>query len=504
MDNASYAYESRKPRIDDANPVVKELADKNWEVALLRAQLQDAEDCIRGLTDSDVLFDDSVASESGLEDASLRNLLCLKRINFECTEGEFIAVIGGKSITVISVACQRFSHNAFLNRSIVGVGCGKSSFLNAILGEVRQLSGSTAVKGNLSFFAQSAFIMNATVRDNILFGHVGEEIDEERYQLALTCCSLRHDLDQLPAGDMTEIGEKGITLSGGQKARVAMARAVYHSADICLLDDPLAAVDAHVGSYLFQKCIVDELLLNKSRSGGKRRTVILSTNALQYLSSPMVDRIVVMKEGRVAEQGTFHELRKGDTIFSKYLAVIAESGVSRATIESAEETESVDRHSIREAAHRLSTATEAFISDASLQASVPQLAPPTELFDVNIEADDNLDKAKDTALMTDELREREIGHVDRKLYFIWAQAAGGYWIPFVIVFAYAAAEGVTVLSKWWLTYWSHHAGPEGQYIFLSIYSLINLAAVVAQFIRVILTVVYGIRASRRVSYGRTS
>lgn len=95
----------------------------------------------------------------------------------------------------------------------------------------------TYVKGAIGYFAQNPFILNATVKDNILFGHVDEPFNEKRYQRALSCCALGHDLKMLPAGDMTEIGEKGITLSGGQKARVAMARAVYHDADLCILDE---------------------------------------------------------------------------------------------------------------------------------------------------------------------------------------------------------------------------------------------------------------------------
>lgn len=482
MTDASYAYESRKPKLDDSDPKAKELAEKDWEVALLRSQLQEAEETIKELNrlDEDIVIDESGASGLAMEKMTSRqSLLCLKRVNFACTEGEFIAVVGG-------------------------VGCGKSSFLNAILGEMRQLSGTTAVKGQLSYFSQTPFIMNATVRDNILFGHVDEIVDEERYQRALTCSALRHDLELLPAGDMTEIGEKGITLSGGQKARVAMARTVYHSADICLLDDPLAAVDAHVAAYLFQECIVDELLLNKSESSGRRGTVILVTNALQYLSSPQVDRIVVLKEGRVAEQGTFSELREGDTIFSRYLAVIAQTGVSQSTIEHG--VSGADRRlSFGKAARRRSSSREVPIASTDAEGTVPQLEVPKAVIAINVEKeeeseeDNEQDKAVAAKLMTDELQEREVGHVDLNVYLSWAKAAGGYFVPFVIVLFYVAAEGVTVLSKWWLTYWSHHAGSETQIRFLSIYALINIAALVVQFFRPVLVMLFGLRASRAAS-----
>jgi ABC-type bacteriocin/lantibiotic exporter with double-glycine peptidase domain len=123
-----------------------------------------------------------------------------------------------------------------------GVGAGKSTLINSILGEGRPLTGTEqlAVKGKLGTFVQTPFIMNDTVRNNILFGHAAplskegavEVVDEERYKLAVHVSSLSHDLKLLPHGDQTEIGEKGITLSGGQKARVAIARTIYHDADV--------------------------------------------------------------------------------------------------------------------------------------------------------------------------------------------------------------------------------------------------------------------------------
>jgi len=182
MENVSAAYDSKKPKFEekDPSPVAKELAEKEWELALLQSQLRDAERHIRELSGRE--------SSSNVGDDATPSLLCLKRINFECNAGEVVAVVGG-------------------------VGCGKSSFINAVLGECRELAGTTSVNGKLAYFSQSPFIMNATVKDNILFGHVEEHVDEERYKRTLDCCALRHDLDLLPDGDLTEIGEKGVRRS---------------------------------------------------------------------------------------------------------------------------------------------------------------------------------------------------------------------------------------------------------------------------------------------------
>ena len=128
--------------------------------------------------------------------------------------------------------------------AIVGpVGSGKSSLLSGIIGEMRRITGSVYVSGSLGYCSQSAWIQNASVRDNILFGL---SYNESRYNTAISVCALNRDLDILPAGDLTEIGEKGINLSGGQKQRVNLARGVYFNSDILLMDDPLSAVSSNI------------------------------------------------------------------------------------------------------------------------------------------------------------------------------------------------------------------------------------------------------------------
>ena len=192
--------------------------------------------------------------------------------------------------------------------AVVGqVGSGKSSLLSAILGDMIKTDGTVNVNGSMAYVPQQAWIMNSTLKDNVLFT---KPMDRRKFDKVLDCCALRPDLEILPGGEMTEIGEKGINLSGGQKQRVAMARACYSEADIYLLDDPISALDAHVGKQVFEKVIGSNgLLRNKTR--------ILVTHRISVL--PNVDEIIVMKNGSISEFGTYRELleRKGN--FAEFL-----------------------------------------------------------------------------------------------------------------------------------------------------------------------------------------
>ena len=155
--------------------------------------------------------------------------------------------------------------------------------------------GDVGVRGSVAYMGQRPFIQNSTLRDNITFGL---PFDQRKYDQTLFECALLPDLKVLPGGDMTEIGERGINLSGGQKARVALARTVYADANVYLLDDPLAAVDAHVGQHLFEQCILNLKKRNKC--------ILLVTNALQFLRN--CSTIVVLREGQIVESGSYEEL----------------------------------------------------------------------------------------------------------------------------------------------------------------------------------------------------
>uniref|UniRef100_A0A669ETJ2 Multidrug resistance-associated protein 4 n=1 Tax=Oreochromis niloticus TaxID=8128 RepID=A0A669ETJ2_ORENI len=180
--------------------------------------------------------------------------------------------------------------------AVIGpVGAGKSSLLSAILGELSQESGVIKVKGELTYTSQQPWILPGTIRSNILFG---KELNLKKYDRVLRACALKRDMDLLPGGDLAIVGDRGANLSGGQKARVSLARSVYQDADIYLLDDPLSAVDAEVGRHLFEECICG-LLRKKPR--------ILVTHQLQYLKA--ADQIVVLKEGQMVARGTYSELQ---------------------------------------------------------------------------------------------------------------------------------------------------------------------------------------------------
>uniref|UniRef100_A0A8C1S897 ABC-type glutathione-S-conjugate transporter n=1 Tax=Cyprinus carpio TaxID=7962 RepID=A0A8C1S897_CYPCA len=192
--------------------------------------------------------------------------------------------------------------------AVVGhVGCGKTSLVSALLGEMEKQEGQISIRGSVAYVPQQAWIQNATLRDNILFGR---PYVEQKYRCVLEACALTPDLEVLPGGDQTEIGEKGINLSGGQRQRVSLARALYSDADVYLLDDPLSAVDAHVAKHIFDKVIGPEGAL-------KGKTRILVTHGISFL--PQVDNILVMVDGRVSEMGSYQDLLKQNGAFAEFL-----------------------------------------------------------------------------------------------------------------------------------------------------------------------------------------
>ncbi|XP_014467791.1 PREDICTED: multidrug resistance-associated protein 4-like [Dinoponera quadriceps] len=205
----------------------------------------------------------------------------LKDLNLQIEKGKLYAVIGM-------------------------VGSGKSSLLSTILGEIDLVKGETRVKGSVSYASQEAWVFGSTIRQNILFG---QDYDRHRYQKVIKACALLKDFQQFPQGDLTVVGERGCSLSGGQKARINLARALYRQSDIYLLDDPLSAVDAHVSKYLFHECI------EKYLAG---RTTILATHQLQYIKD--VDGIILLEQGKMKYFSRYQDLLAYQPEYSVHLS----------------------------------------------------------------------------------------------------------------------------------------------------------------------------------------
>ena len=246
--------------------------------------------------------------------------------------------LGGKAVTHLSVSrltCklkENGNNEKYLlqdvtfeasERSLTAItgqiGSGKSTLLAAIAGEVIKSSGNISNSGTLAYVSQTAWVFPGTLRENVLFG---EPYDENKYTEVIEACALKEDINRLSNGDLTFVGEHGVALSGGQRARVNLARAVYADADVYLLDDPLSAVDAKVGAHIFEECICKLL---------KEKIIILATYAVNNMKA--ADQVVVLHKGSVLGRGSFCELQSGgkvlDTIMGAYDATYEEKSGSK-------------------------------------------------------------------------------------------------------------------------------------------------------------------------------
>ncbi|XP_061450655.1 ATP-binding cassette sub-family C member 12-like [Rhineura floridana] len=309
------------------------------------------------------------------------------------------------------------------------VGSGKSSIITAILGQMYLHKGTVAVNGTLAYVSQQAWIFHGNIRENILFG---EAYDEQRYNYAIKVCSLTSDLDLLPHGDMTEIGERGLNLSGGQKQRISLARAVYANRDIYLLDDPLSAVDAHVGKYIFEACIKEAL---------RGKTILLVTHQLQYLE--FCDEIILLEDGEICESGTHAELMAAK---GRYAHLIQNLHLQEAL---------VPRH-----AFLYSNAVTG--SAEKLQENIPEVSykgTENPAFDMAVEINQEpkedhkvgRDGAPANQLVQEE--EKQEGSVTWKTYHAYIKASGGFILWFFIVFLFVLMISCSAFSNWWLSFW---------------------------------------------------
>ncbi|XP_011704354.1 PREDICTED: multidrug resistance-associated protein 4-like, partial [Wasmannia auropunctata] len=323
--------------------------------------------------------------------------------------------------------------------AIVGaVGSGKSSVLHLLLKELDPGAGSVILtqgsskynfQGNLSngyftsnpnlrisYASQEPWLFGGTVRDNILFG---QPYDKARYMQVANVCALTKDFRQFPQGDMTLVGDRGVSLSGGQRARINLARAVYRQADLYLLDDPLSAVDTRVARHLYWKCITEYL-------HGKTR--ILVTHQLQFLKR--ADHIVMLDRGFVKMQGSYNELVQSNRDFIRMMDNLNHEKIEAQKKE--EELRRVSQMSMR----RITVARRA--SGISIASSIQS----------DIEEFEYEENSQEAEMMAH-------GRISGRVYKNYLHHGGNYFILLILLLIFVISQVATTGNDYWLSYWTN-------------------------------------------------
>ncbi|XP_039061868.1 ABC transporter C family member 4-like isoform X1 [Hibiscus syriacus] len=356
----------------------------------------------------------------------------LKNINLEVKKGELTAIVGT-------------------------VGSGKSSLLASILGEMRKTSGKVKLCGSTAYVAQTSWIQNGTIQENILFGL---PMNEEKYREVVRVCCLEKDLEMMDFGDQTEIGERGINLSGGQKQRIQLARAVYQDCDIYLLDDVFSAVDAHTGTDIFKECL---------RGALKGKTILLVTHQVDFLHN--VDLILVMRDGMIVQSGKYNSL--------------LDSGLDFGALVAAHET----------AMELVEAGNNAPEENSNKTSKPPQGV--SNLGEANGESQDHPKSIKgDSKLIKDE--ERETGKVSFNVYKVYCTEAFGWWGVAAVLLISLVWQGSLMAGDYWLSYETSakHALSFDPSVFISVYAIIAAVSVVLIFIRAIFVTLMGLKTAQ--------
>jgi ATP-binding cassette subfamily C (CFTR/MRP) protein 1 len=397
--------------------------------------------------------------------------------------------------------------------AVVGVvGAGKSSLLSGMLGEMRKVSGEINVEGSIAYVPQQAWIQNLTLKKNILFN---SDYRESKYNRVLDSCALRPDLEILSAGDQTEIGENGINLSGGQKQRVSLARAVYSESDIYLLDDPLSAVDAHVGKHIFEQVISSETGCLKDK------TRILVTHSIGFLEK--VDQIWVVKKGLVAEIGSYDQLMANKGAFSEFLMhyrseMKSDKTESRKKMKRKVSTSSGGARSIP--MHRTLSSSmhsgsprsfQRQISIGSFDEAAADLEVPPVIEEVVEEVEDQAGSAHRQPLVPQErnsdgqLIEEEVALVGRVKWSVYLKYCENIGFPVALfcIFLYMVGQGLQVGANVWLSQWADKNGKNNgsssannTFMYLGVYAGIGFGAGVAEVLKELILFLSCVYASK--------
>lgn len=357
-------------------------------------------------------------------------LQVLSDLNLNVSEGELICITGA-------------------------VGSGKSTLLNGLIGEVQMPRGSMEIVGRVAYCSQQPWIVNGTLRHNItLFGEnrndtvrddtTSNEVQDEWFNKVVDACCLRADLDALPAGDSTEIGDKGINLSGGQKARVALARAVYAYSDIYLLDDPLAAVDAAVTRQLIASVLGPQGLL-------RQKTRIVATHQAALL--PLAHSVVVLEGGTFAHTGTSSELlARGVNLYGPEKDTEDEVAQGQYTSQSNggsdldEMVMNVRGRRVEETPVKLPSNGNNFVVSSGSKESTDEKS--TDEKDM-VSEDERRALGK---LVAEE--DRKYGHVSWSIFREYARAGGGVWLLFAVLITLLASQAMRTAAEVWVGVWA--------------------------------------------------
>ncbi|CAG9310767.1 unnamed protein product [Blepharisma stoltei] len=351
----------------------------------------------------------NLETEKGLIENQNSNAFSLNNVNFKLKNGNLLIVVGP-------------------------VGCGKSSLFMGILQEISLTSGKIGFNGSISYCEGDPWIISGTIRENIL---MGLDFDESLYRKVIFACALERDLENFKFGDNTMVGDRGITLSGGQKARISLARAVYTNRDIILLDDPLSAVDAEVSTHIFNYCIKDFL---------KNKTVILATHQVHLI--PEADKILVLFEGNQVFCGNYQELQKN------------------------EEIKDVIGHLLNDDKEKESENGEVKIKEAETK-----------------------ENEKDNLLIQEE--ERASGKVPFKIYYKFFKLAFGWFLFILAIFLLLANQACMTAVSWWLAIWCD-ADDQKDPFYVWVYFIIIGCTYVATFTRSVLFGYGMLRGAKRI------
>ncbi|GJJ74307.1 hypothetical protein EMPS_06665 [Entomortierella parvispora] len=363
----------------------------------------------------------------------------LKDIHLDVTRGSLVAIVGP-------------------------VGSGKSSLLQAIVGNMMKSRGDVVRGATISYASQTPWIQNATVRNNILFD---TPLQEERYWKVVKACCLEHDLEHLKYGDQTEIGERGINLSGGQKARLSLARSVYYDAEVVVMDDPLSAVDAHVGRRLWEDCVLQEL---------RSKTRVIATHQLHVL--PTVDYVVCMKDGRIAEQGTFKSLMAKE---GEFYHLMKQYGGHH------DEDAEGRHHTMKRKVSDRKTVLAEQTSESDDDLTVAQEEEDTE------EDEEETKNLVRQSQMTAE--EIAFGAVSSQVYRSYFSLAG-IWFWFIVIFLLFLQQAVGVAMTVWLTFWMNMRFDLSTWVYIDVYVGVGVVQMIIVMIGSYMLVMATIKSSK--------